>query len=147
MEELNRENAQEALAKLDGSGLALAVTLTHAAEEYVYGIHELMKLIGAPRDFAIARIFDTALLKTENAYGPVSREEWIKIWDDNAELREFLRSNQDLLQPVRDKIVEFHTAPEPEPEPVLEPEPEPETVQEKAKRRAFGIDLSDLDEL
>jgi hypothetical protein len=145
--EFSKDEAQAALEQVDPRMVALAASLTHAAEKYVYGVTDMMNFLGAPRDFSVARILDTTLIKVENAYGPVSREEWIAVYDDTQEIKEFLAENPELAQPVRQQIVAHEAAKsQAQADAPVETEPE-ETVAEKASRRAFGIDLSDLDNL
>lgn len=140
--EMNKEEAAEALATIDPGMIALAAAVTHAAEQYVYGLVDLMNFVGAPMEFAVPRIIDTVLLKVENAYGPLSREDWLSIYDEAAQFKNFITENPELTEPVRAQIA-AHQAQAEVPAPV---EPD-ETRAEKANRRAFGIDLSDLDNL
>jgi hypothetical protein len=143
--DLSPEEAQAALEAIDPGMIALAAALTHAAEQYVYGIADLMNFVGAPREFAVPRILDTVLLKVENAYGPVSRDEWIALYDETVEAKQFLAEHPEMSQSVRSKIV-AHEAAKAQTEAPAESVPV-ETTAEKAKRRAFGIDMSDLDSL
>jgi hypothetical protein len=130
---IDKEQAASALRDIGPEQVALAQTLAFMAEDYVYSLANMLNSLNAPREFAVARITDSMLMKIENAYGKVTRDEWIKIYDDIEETNQFLVENPELLQPVRDAVIAGGG--------------QLNFIDEADPRNIGGVDLSDLDAL
>ncbi len=97
-EELTYEKVQDTLNDAPAAARALAAVFQQAALEYVGPLEMFLEVLGLKENIPASWLVQPVMTLAQKHFGKISREEWIRLYDDMEALEAILEAHPEIRE-------------------------------------------------